>query len=59
MSDSAASRPFADPADQAALWEAALLRCPYCGALVLPADIAEHGAAHRRHDAEHDAFGHA
>lgn len=46
--------PLADPADRTAMWRAALLRCPYCGALVLPDDMAAHGDAHRKHDREHE-----
>lgn len=46
--------PLPDPADPSRLWHAALLRCPYCGALLLQADVQEHGDAHRKHDREHD-----
>ena len=45
--------PLADPADQSQMWHAALLRCPYCAALVLPPDMEAHGDAHRKHDEEH------
>ena len=46
--------PLADPADRSQMWNAALLRCPYCAALVLPDDMAAHGDLHRKHDKEHD-----
>lgn len=45
---------LADPGDSSMLWRAACLRCPYCGALILPEDLNAHSDAHRRHDKEHD-----
>ncbi|HEV2243558.1 MAG TPA: hypothetical protein VGR98_21105 [Streptosporangiaceae bacterium] len=35
-------------------WRPVLLRCPWCGACVLPDDAEAHGDAHRAHDDEHE-----